>query len=167
MANSPDDLLSFKEFDLLQDDYSTAQLNIDSPLKKSTSSPTTLNANEDVGNSQDSWFFTYYWFNGLSKFKSFFPDEGDSKKNYSFLSLEYYQQFFDVDTLMVVERIVTSMIPKRAPSNYLKNNIGQNPDLYGPFWIIVTLVSSSEYAFRLANHLIHFTIIGFYHSYFW
>lgn len=60
MANSPDDLLSFKEFDLLQDDYSTAQLNIDSPVKKSTSSPTTLNANEDVGNSQDSWFFTYY-----------------------------------------------------------------------------------------------------------
>lgn len=60
MANSPDDLLSFKEFDLLQDDYSTAQLNIDSPVKKSTSSATTLNANEDVGNNQDSLFFIYF-----------------------------------------------------------------------------------------------------------
>lgn len=58
----------------------------------------------------------------------------------SFLTLEYYQQFFNVDTLMVLERIANSMIPKRAPTNYLKSIIGQNPDLYGPFWITTTLV---------------------------
>jgi len=32
------------------------------------------------------------------------------------------------------------MIPKRAPMNYLKSVIGLNPDFYGPFWIVVTLV---------------------------
>lgn len=42
---------------------------------------------------------------------------------------------------MVVDRIATSMIPKRAPGNYLRSHIGLNPDLYGPFWIIMTLVS--------------------------
>lgn len=58
----------------------------------------------------------------------------------SFLTIEYYQQFFNVDTYMVLERIVNSMIPKRAAANYLRMNIGENPDLYGPFWITITLV---------------------------
>lgn len=44
--------------------------------------------------------------------------------------------------MMVIDRIATSMIPKRAPGNYLRSHIGLNPDLYGPFWIIMTLVSS-------------------------
>lgn len=65
-------------------------------------------------------------------------DQGTGKV--SFLTIEYYQQFFNVDTMVVVERIVNSMIPKRAPADYLKSYIGQNPDLYGPFWITVTLV---------------------------
>lgn len=61
----------------------------------------------------------------------------------SFLTLEYYQQFFNVDTFMVLERIINSMVPKRSTAttgNYLRTNIGLNPDLYGPFWITVTLV---------------------------
>lgn len=62
----------------------------------------------------------------------------------SFLTIEYYQQFFNVDTYMVLERIVNSMIPKRAAANYLRMNIGENPDLYGPFWITVTLVRHSH-----------------------
>lgn len=67
---------------------------------------------------------------------------GASGARLSFLTIEYYQQFFNVDTYMVLERIVNSMIPKRAAANYLRMNIGENPDLYGPFWITVTLVSS-------------------------
>lgn len=62
----------------------------------------------------------------------------------SFLTIEYYQQFFNVDTYMVLERIANSMIPKRAAANYLRMNIGENPDLYGPFWITVTLVCGVE-----------------------
>lgn len=62
----------------------------------------------------------------------------------SFLTIEYYQQFFNVDTYMVLERIANSMIPKRASANYLRMNIGENPDLYGPFWITVTLVCGAD-----------------------
>lgn len=62
--------------------------------------------------------------------------------SHSLFTIEYYQRFFNVDTTMVVDRIASSMIPKRAPVNYLKQHIGTNPDLYGPFWIVVTLVIS-------------------------
>lgn len=70
---------------------------------------------------------------------------GASGARLSFLTIEYYQQFFNVDTYMVLERIANSMIPKRAAANYLRMNIGENPDLYGPFWITVTLVRSKVY----------------------
>ncbi|XP_023303416.2 protein YIPF1 [Lucilia cuprina] len=70
----------------------------------------------------------------------------------SFLTLEYYQQFFNVDTLMVLERIANSMIPKRAPGNYLKSIIGQNPDLYGPFWITTTLIFSIAISGNIASY---------------
>ncbi|XP_030567499.1 protein YIPF1 [Drosophila novamexicana] len=71
----------------------------------------------------------------------------------SFLTIEYYQQFFNVDTYMVLERIVNSMIPKRAAANYLRMNIGENPDLYGPFWITVTLIFSIAISGNLASYL--------------
>ncbi|EDW62617.1 protein YIPF1 isoform X2 [Drosophila virilis] len=71
----------------------------------------------------------------------------------SFLTMEYYQQFFNVDTYMVLERIVNSMIPKRAAANYLRMNIGENPDLYGPFWITVTLIFSIAISGNIASYL--------------
>lgn len=40
----------------------------------------------------------------------------------------------------MTERILSSIIPRRAPATYLKQNIGRNPDLYGPIWIVITLV---------------------------
>ncbi|XP_075155266.1 protein YIPF1 [Haematobia irritans] len=73
----------------------------------------------------------------------------------SFLTLEYYQKFFDVDTLIVLERIANSMIPKRAPGNYLRSSIGQNPDLYGPFWITTTLIFCIAISGNIANYLQH------------
>ncbi|KAH8245230.1 hypothetical protein KR032_006862 [Drosophila birchii] len=73
----------------------------------------------------------------------------------SFLTIEYYQQFFNVDTYMVLERIVNSMIPKRAAGNYLRMNIGENPDLYGPFWITVTLIFSIAISGNIASYLQH------------
>ncbi|XP_034490145.1 protein YIPF1 [Drosophila innubila] len=71
----------------------------------------------------------------------------------SFLTIEYYQQFFNVDTYMVMERIVNSMIPKRAAANYLRMNIGENPDLYGPFWITITLIFSIAISGNIASYL--------------
>jgi hypothetical protein len=37
--------------------------------------------------------------------------------------IEYYQQFFNIDTMEVVDRIASSMIPKRAPVTYLKTHL--------------------------------------------
>ncbi|XP_046405706.1 protein YIPF1 [Ischnura elegans] len=70
----------------------------------------------------------------------------------SFWTFEYYQQFFDVDTKQVIDRIMWSMIPKPG-SNYLQNYIKPNPDLYGPFWICVTLVFTIAISGNLANYL--------------
>lgn len=70
----------------------------------------------------------------------------------SIWSLEYFQQFFDVDTDTVVERIMASMRPKPG-INYLQHHIKSKPDLYGPFWICVTLVFSIAISGNLANYL--------------
>ncbi|XP_017138627.1 protein YIPF1 [Drosophila miranda] len=80
---------------------------------------------------------------------------GGSGARLSFLTIEYYQQFFNVDTYMVLERIANSMIPKRAAGNYLRMNIGENPDLYGPFWITVTLIFSIAISGNIASYLHH------------
>ncbi|XP_017052279.1 protein YIPF1 [Drosophila ficusphila] len=82
----------------------------------------------------------------------------------SFLTIEYYQQFFNVDTYMVLERIANSMIPKRAAGNYLRMNIGENPDLYGPFWITVTLIFSIAISGNIASYL-HHASDGYYWHY--
>lgn len=70
----------------------------------------------------------------------------------SFWTFEYYQQFFDVDTNRVMERIVWSMIPRPGVS-YLQHHIKPKPDLYGPFWICVTLVFTIAISGNLANYL--------------
>ncbi|XP_011176792.1 protein YIPF1 [Zeugodacus cucurbitae] len=82
-------------------------------------------------------------------------DDAGSSNKVSFLTLEYYQQFFNVDTYVVLERIANSMIPKRAGGNYLRSSIGQNPDLYGPFWITVTLIFSIAISGNIASYLQH------------
>ncbi|CAG8531163.1 1005_t:CDS:2 [Ambispora leptoticha] len=51
-------------------------------------------------------------------------------------SVEYYAQFFDVDTFQVLERASKSLFPK---DNFIEV-VGNNPDLYGPFWIATTVV---------------------------
>uniref|UniRef100_A0A6M2DHK8 Protein YIPF n=1 Tax=Xenopsylla cheopis TaxID=163159 RepID=A0A6M2DHK8_XENCH len=71
----------------------------------------------------------------------------------SFLSIQYYQQFFNVTTREVVDRIIYSMIPIRAPPNYLQNSIEVKPDLYGPFWIQMTLIFTIAISGNLAHYL--------------
>ncbi|XP_062549543.1 protein YIPF1 [Armigeres subalbatus] len=125
MEPTVDDLLSFKEFPLIQEGNSnSAQLNIDSP-KKTSPSRESDNVSEETETPKSSSFFTF----------------------------EYYQRFFDVDTMMVVDRIATSIIPKRAPTDYLKHNIGTNPDLYGPVWIVITLIFSIAISGNMASYL--------------
>lgn len=71
----------------------------------------------------------------------------------SFWTLEYYQRFFDVDTTEVVERILASITPRNT--NHFKNITKQKPDLYGPFWISVTLIFTIAVSGNVANYLQH------------
>lgn len=70
----------------------------------------------------------------------------------SFWSFEYYQQFFDVDTDQVKNRILWGMIPRPGVS-YIHNVIKPKPDLYGPFWISVTLIFTIAVSGNVANYL--------------
>jgi hypothetical protein len=54
-----------------------------------------------------------------------------------FISLQYYSQFFDVDTSTVLMRCRAALFPR---ANFL-DLLDGNPDLYGPFWIATTVVA--------------------------
>ncbi|CAH1983402.1 unnamed protein product [Acanthoscelides obtectus] len=81
-------------------------------------------------------------------------DSSDDKAmSKSFWSIEYYQKFFDVDTKDVVERILASVTPKW--DNSLKHHLRTKPDLYGPFWISVTLIFTIAISGNVANYFQH------------
>lgn len=82
------------------------------------------------------------------------PQDGvNASASKSFWTIEYYQQFFDVDTKDVMDRIIYSMFPKKD-STY-KNQMKARPDLYGPFWISVTLVFTVAISGNVAKYLQH------------
>eukprot|EP00093_Oithona_nana_P010548 10548.XXX_303686_304432_1 [CDS] Oithona nana genome sequencing. len=58
-------------------------------------------------------------------------------------SLAYYVRLFDVDTDEVMSRLAWCMLPRpKFTSNFARKTIKSKPDLYGPFWICITLVFS-------------------------
>jgi len=61
---------------------------------------------------------------------------GPNEAAQSAWSLDYYKVFFNVGTKDVASRLVRSLLPFR--SNFYAR--GEVPDLYGPFWIVTTLV---------------------------
>lgn len=80
------------------------------------------------------------------------PDRNEATSQPNFWTIEYYQKFFNVNTKDVVERIKRSMFP-HGSDNYLISHIRPNPDLYGPFWICITLVFSIAVSENVANYL--------------
>ncbi|XP_029914730.1 protein YIPF2 [Myripristis murdjan] len=66
---------------------------------------------------------------------------GGPKPTSGFWTFEYYQSFFNVDTMQVLDRVKGSVMPLPG-RNFIKHHLRNNPDLYGPFWICVTLVFS-------------------------
>ncbi|KAG7169910.1 YIPF1-like [Homarus americanus] len=74
------------------------------------------------------------------------------KAGASFWTFDFYQQFFDVESKQVGDRILWSMVPKPGVS-YLQSYIRPNPDLYGPFWICTTLAVTTAITGNLANYL--------------
>lgn len=71
-------------------------------------------------------------------------NDDSPQQMHSIFSIEFYQKFFNVDSNIVTDRIASAIVPRRAPANYLKQDIGPNPDLYGPIWIVITLVSLNK-----------------------
>ncbi|XP_012227259.1 protein YIPF1 [Linepithema humile] len=78
------------------------------------------------------------------------PNKNEATR--SFWTIEYYQKFFNVNTNDVLERLKRSMVP-HGRDNYLITHIRPNPDLYGPFWVCVTLVFSIAISGNVANYL--------------
>ncbi|XP_068606103.1 protein YIPF2 isoform X1 [Brachionichthys hirsutus] len=69
-----------------------------------------------------------------------------------FWTFEYYQSFFNVDTMQVLDRVKGSMMPLPG-RNFIKHHLKRNPDLYGPFWICVTLVFTLAISGNLCTFL--------------
>jgi hypothetical protein len=69
--------------------------------------------------------------------------------------MEYYQQYFNVNTSDVQSRIIASMVPTFS-SNYLITKIRPNPDLYGPFWVSTTLIFTIAIAGNIQSFFQHF-----------
>jgi len=80
-------------------------------------------------------------------------EETEGTESKSFWTLKYYQRFFDVDTSDVIERLLASVTPNRK--DLLNNKIKLKPDLYGPFWISVTLIFTIAISGNVANYLQH------------
>ncbi|RVE75451.1 hypothetical protein OJAV_G00017290 [Oryzias javanicus] len=77
---------------------------------------------------------------------------GGQKHGGGFWTFEYYQSFFNVDTTQVLERVKGSVMPSPGRS-FLKHYVRTSPDLYGPFWICVTLVFSMAISGNLSTFL--------------
>jgi len=65
------------------------------------------------------------------------PSAPNSQQSHAFYSLDYYMQFFNVDTDDVMKRMGRSFMPWK---NDFFEFLQSNPDLYGPFWIATTVV---------------------------
>jgi hypothetical protein len=62
-------------------------------------------------------------------------------------TMQTYQQYFDVDTVDIKTRLMGSILHFYQPDYFRTNVIGverndqvKGPDLYGPFWVTMTLV---------------------------
>ncbi len=77
------------------------------------------------------------------------PKEKPSSSSWvSILTLNHYQSYFDVTTSEVAERVLAGMLPIRSR---LVDKLQPQPDLYGPFWIAVTLILVTAVSGNIAN----------------
>ncbi|CAL9693939.1 unnamed protein product [Knipowitschia caucasica] len=88
---------------------------------------------------------------------------GGQKSTGGFWTFQFYQSFFNVDTSQVLDRVKGSVMPIPG-RNFIKHHLRSNPDLYGPFWISVTLAVSvaisgnlSTFLVQMGNPAYHYT----------
>ncbi|KAK5584416.1 hypothetical protein RB653_006027 [Dictyostelium firmibasis] len=78
--------------------------------------------------------------NNNNKFSDNAPlntNEDGTEKKYRFYEVPYYRFLFNVDTKEVGLRLIRSLLPIKFS---FFNLIRENPDLYGPFWVLTSLV---------------------------
>lgn len=85
--------------------------------------------------------------------------DGSGQQEKSKQSLPWGQsliaQYFNVTTEDVVSRITWSIMPFRSSSGdtYMERFIRNNPDIYGPFWISVSLIFSIAIFGNLSSYM--------------
>lgn len=97
---------------------------------------------------------------GLDVMKAMMKDEKEETKQtvdiqgYSrFLHMSFWQQYFDVSQEEVMKRVSASIKPVKPDFQQLTKN---KPDLYGPFWILTTLIVWLSMTGNLARFFRHF-----------
>lgn len=78
-------------------------------------------------------------------------DEQTASSWKGFFSISSYQPYFNVDTDIVVDRLISSVYPMHD----FHRKIDGNPDMYGPIWIATTLVFILASLGNCATYLIH------------
>ena len=75
--------------------------------------------------------------------------EEERKWYHMFYKISYYKQYFNVDTTDVGGRVARSLVPIK---NFFEA-IGENPDLYGPFWITTTLLFALTISSNFSSYI--------------
>lgn len=73
----------------------------------------------------------------------------------AFWEFSFFAKYFDVTTDDVTKRILYSLVPtphSNGQGSYVERFIKNNPDLYGPLWINVTLIFSMAICGNIANY---------------
>ncbi|XP_077581225.1 protein YIPF1 [Stigmatopora nigra] len=138
-ANDPFQFQEFEDNSLLANDKDSATINIDDDFINQKS-PSGLTSNLDDEDPMAE--------NDKAELLS------GEKKSIPFWTFEYYQQFFDVDTRRVKERIIGSVLPWPG-KNFIHVYLRRNPDLYGPFWICTTLVFAIAISGNISTFLVN------------
>jgi len=76
--------------------------------------------------------------------------DADEPSKYSFYQPEFYQQFFNVDTMDVVWRGLNALWPFKTS---FVAQAKSNPDLFGPFWIGTSLIFMMAACSNFAQYL--------------
>ncbi|KAI8150075.1 hypothetical protein BJV82DRAFT_503313 [Fennellomyces sp. T-0311] len=89
------------------------------------------------------------------------PQQRSSGPGKAIWSLDYYAQYFDVDTSQVIERCLKTVYPV---GDFASDTLNNQPDLYGPFWIPTTVIFALFVCSSLAGSLAAYIAGVPYHS---
>lgn len=76
-------------------------------------------------------------------------DNEDRMWYHMFYKVSFYKPYFNVDTVDVGERIFRALVPTKS----FFETTGENPDLYGPFWITTTLLFALAISSNFSNYI--------------